>query len=255
MHQKPTFSRRSSRSCSLPRRRPQCPASRDRPPSLASEAPSSISALSARRRCRCPGTTACSEHPASWACASDPPIWQVRVAGYRVQPGPAGSHYAGLIGEVFYTHGAEPPGNPLRRAVRSASSCCCRPGSRQPTRSEPGVLLRGIRYQQPPVRPRQRRLWLSLTCAQGGGARCARGGPVAHGGLGQGFWLELLVPLRATQVQFGDKNITWRVNRISAWSAIEGAVARQWRRDLPRSMEELARCSTSAASAPTLIRC
>ncbi|WP_300616079.1 hypothetical protein [Dokdonella sp.] len=183
------------------------------------EAPSSIGALSAEAPMQVlPWYNGVFQNiGTNWACASDPPIWQVRVAGYAgyslVPP-----DRTPAVGEVFYTHLVlSHPGNPcggsaigiellLPAGVETANSeanpafCFAVSG----TNNRLFDLGNDSGYGCPQAYAQG---------LEGLAVRAPRGG-IGGGawGLGQGFWLELLVPLRATQVQFGDKNITWRVN-------------------------------------------
>lgn len=151
------------------------------------------------------------------ACLSDPPIFEIRVqgyAGYALVP----PNYTPAVGEVFYTHLVlSHPGNPcagsavgiellLPAGVETANSAenpaFCFAVSGVSNRLFDLGADSGYGCPQ--------------TYAQGleGLAVRAPNGGIGGGawGMGRGFWLELLIPLRATQPQFGNTNITWRVN-------------------------------------------
>ena len=151
------------------------------------------------------------------ACLSDPPIPEIRVqgyAGFSVIP----PNLAPAVGEVFYTHLVlSHPGNPcggsavgiellLPAGVVPANSAAdpafCFAVSGTSNRlfdlgNDPG-------YGCPQTYPQG---------LEGLAVRAPRGG-IGGGawGMARGFWLELLIPLRATQPQFGATNIIWRVN-------------------------------------------
>ncbi len=157
----------------------------------------------------------------NFACLSDPPLFEIRVQGYAgwtlVPP-----NFTPAVGEVFYTHLVlSHPGNPcagsaigiellLPPGVTTAASaadpafCFART---PPTQQRPFPLLinlgtdpgYGCPQQFPPGLE-----GLRITPPQGG----LGGG----WGMAAGFFLELLVPLRATTVQPGSTSIRFRVN-------------------------------------------
>lgn len=152
-------------------------------------------------------------------CLSDPPIFADRVLGYTGFSHPP-PNFSPAVGEVFYTHLVlGHPGNPctgsavgieliLPAGVEIANSAdnpvfCFsmvpNPGNHLinldtdpdygcPTNFPPGL--------------------------QGYAVRPLRGGLGNSGawGMAMGFYLEILIPVRATQVQIGNQSIAWRVN-------------------------------------------
>ncbi len=155
------------------------------------------------------------------ACLSDPPINEIRVqgyAGYTLVP----PNRTPAVGEVFYTHLVlSHPGNPcagsavgievmLPAGVQTAASasdpafCFARVPA---TAQRPYPLLINLGsdpgYGCPQVFP-----------AGVEGLRVAppNGGVGGAWGMAAGFYLELLVPLRATLPQPGSNSIRFRVN-------------------------------------------
>lgn len=156
------------------------------------------------------------------ACLSDPPIVEVRTqayAGYTLRP----PNRTPAVGEVFYAHlVVSHPGNPcagsavgiemlLPPGVASAASaanpafCFARtpPNPNRPFHqlwnlgNDPG-------YGCPQVFP-QGLEGLRIAAPNGG----IGGGAW---GMARGVWLELLIPLQASQAQFGNQEIRFRVN-------------------------------------------
>lgn len=153
-----------------------------------------------------------------FACLSDPPILEIRVQGYAGQSA-IPPNRAPAIGEVFYTHLVlSHPGNPCAgsavaielilppgvapaNSVANPAFCFAVSGvSNQlfDLGADPG-------YGCPQAYP-QGLEGLALIPPNGG-----FGGSGAWG-MARGFWLELMVPLVSSQSQFGNQNITWRVN-------------------------------------------
>lgn len=151
-----------------------------------------------------------------FACLSDPPILETRVMGYAgftlVPP-----NYTPAVGEVFYTHVLlGHPGNPcagsavgieliLPPGVQTANSTANPAFCFAVTASN--VLLNldnDVNYGCPQSYAQG---------LQGLAVRAVRGG-IGGGawGMARGFYLELLIPLRATQAQLGNNVIAWRVN-------------------------------------------
>jgi hypothetical protein len=152
-----------------------------------------------------------------FACLSDPPIPEIRVqgyAGFSVIP----PNLAPAVGEVFYTHLVlSHPGNPCAGSAVGIELLL--PAGVEPANSVENpafcFAVSGVSnrlfdlgadagYGCPQAYPQG---------LEGLAVRAPRGG-IGGGawGMGRGFWLELLIPLRATQPQFGATNITWRVN-------------------------------------------
>ncbi len=155
------------------------------------------------------------------ACLSDPPISEIRVqgfAGYTLVP----PNRTPAVGEVFYTHIVlSHPGNPcsgstvaielilpagLQTAASAADPAFC--FARVPATSQrPFPLLINLGndsgYGCPQVFP------VGLE-----GLRVAPplGGLGGGWGMAAGFYLELLVPLRASAPQSGSNSIRFRVN-------------------------------------------
>jgi hypothetical protein len=152
------------------------------------------------------------------ACLSDPPIVEIRVqgyAGFSIVP-PNGSP---AVGEVFYTHLVlSHPGNPCAGSAVGIELLL--PPGIQPANSAQNpafcFAVSGVSNQL-------------FDLANDSGYGCPQtysqglqGLAVIppHGGLGgsgawgmaRGFWLELLIPLQATQPQLGNNSIAWRVN-------------------------------------------
>ncbi len=155
------------------------------------------------------------------ACLSDPPFVEIRVQGYvgwtLVPP-----NFTPAVGEIFYTHLVlSHPGNPCTGSavgielmlpagiVTAASSAdpafCFARTPPNPQRPFPLLINLGsdIGYGCPQSFS-QGLEGLRVSPPQGG----AGGG----WGMAAGFFLELLIPLRATTVQPGNTSIRFRVN-------------------------------------------
>lgn len=151
-------------------------------------------------------------------CLSDPPIFATRVMGYTGFSHPP-PDFTPAIGEVFYTHVVlGHPGNPctgsavgielilppgIEIANSAADPVFCFSILPNPNRLH--NLDTDPDYGCPTSFP------LGL---EGYAVRPLRGGLGNSGawGMHMGFWLEILIPLRATQVHLGTDKITWRVN-------------------------------------------
>lgn len=151
------------------------------------------------------------------ACASDPPIIQTRVqayAGYTLRP----PNLTPAVGEIFYTHLIiSHPGNPcggsviglelllpndIAPAISAANPAFC--FARVPN----GPRLINLGNDSGYGCPQQLTQGL-----EGWAIRAPRN--TAEGGAwrsGQGFWLEFLIPLVASQPQAGNTEIKFRVN-------------------------------------------
>jgi hypothetical protein len=152
------------------------------------------------------------------ACLSDPPIQEIRVQGYTgfslVPP-----NYTPAVGEVFYTHLVlSHPGNPCAGSAVAIELLL--PAGVAPANSVENpafcFAVSGVSNQL-----------FDLGNDSGYGCPQSYGQGLQglavippHGGIGgsgawgmaRGFWLELLIPLRATQPQSGANSIAWRVN-------------------------------------------
>ncbi len=155
------------------------------------------------------------------ACLSDPPIVEIRVQGYAgwslLPP-----QFTPAVGETFYTHLVlSHPGNPctgsavgielllppgVATAVDAGNPAFCF-ARLPPTTSRPFPLL--IDFASEP----------GYGCPQtfGQGIEGLRISPPLGGlgggwGMARGFFIELLVPLRATIPQPGNTSIRFRVN-------------------------------------------
>ncbi|UXI67436.1 hypothetical protein [Tahibacter amnicola] len=152
------------------------------------------------------------------ACLSDPPIFQVRVqayAGYTLLP----PNRTPAVGEVFYTHLViSHPGNPCGGSVVGLELML--PEGVTPAVSEGNPVFCFARV---PNGPRIINLGndSGYGCPQtftqgleGLAIRAPRGGYMNSfaWGMAQGVWLEFLIPLTSSTPQFGDKQITFRVN-------------------------------------------
>jgi len=155
------------------------------------------------------------------ACLSDPPITQIRVQGYTgwtlVPP-----NRTPAVGEVFYTHLVlSHPGNPcagsavgvelllppgVQTAVSAADPAFCF-AITPPNPNRPFAQLFNLGtdpgYGCPQTFP-QGLEGLRVTPPLGG-----LGGAW---GMAQGFFLELLIPLRSSVIQPGNTSIRFRVN-------------------------------------------
>ena len=155
------------------------------------------------------------------ACLSDPPIYETRVQGYAgftlVPP-----NRTPAVGEVFYTHLVlSHPGNPCAGSTVGIELML--PAGVQPAASaaDPAFCFARV----PPTQQRPYPLLINLGNDSGYG--CPQVFPLGLeglritpplGGLGggwgmaAGFYLELLVPLRASVPQPGSNSIRFRVN-------------------------------------------
>ena len=151
------------------------------------------------------------------ACLSNPPITEIRVQGYTgftlIPP-----NRTPAVGEVFYTHLVlSHPGNPCAGSAVGIELLL--PSGVQPAPSVQnpafcfaisGVSYKLINLGSDPGYGCPQSYPNGL---QGLAVRAPLGG-VGGGawGMARGFWLELLIPLRATQAQLGNNSIAWRVN-------------------------------------------
>ncbi len=155
------------------------------------------------------------------ACLSDPPITEIRVQGYAgftlVPP-----NRTPAVGEVFYTHLVlSHPGNPCAGSTVGIELML--PAGVQPAASaaDPAFCFARV----PPTQQRPFPLLINLGNDSGYG--CPQvfpsgleglritpplGGLGGGWGMAAGFYLELLVPLRASVPQPGGNSIRYRVN-------------------------------------------
>ena len=151
-------------------------------------------------------------------CLSNPPIFADRVLGYAGFSHPP-PDFSPSVGEVFYTHLVlGHPGNPctgsavgvelilppgVETAVSAGNPVFC--FSMVPNPNHLINLDTDPDYGCPTTFPQG---------LQGLAVRPLRGGLGNSGawGMAMGFYLEILIPLRATQVQQGNQSIAWRVN-------------------------------------------
>ncbi len=152
------------------------------------------------------------------ACLSDPPIVEIRVQGYTgfslVPP-----NYTPAVGEVFYTHLVlSHPGNPCAGSAVAIELLL--PAGIAPANSVENpafcFAVSGVSNQLfdlgndsgygCPQTYSQGLQGLAVIPPHGG-----IGGSGAWG-MARGFWLELLIPLQASQPQSGNQSIAWRVN-------------------------------------------
>lgn len=151
------------------------------------------------------------------ACLSDPPITEIRVQGYTgftlIPP-----NRTPAVGEVFYTHLVlSHPGNPCAGSAVGIELLL--PSGVQPAPSVQNpafcFAISGVSYKLINLGsdPGYGCPQSYTTGLQGLAVRAPLGG-VGGGawGMARGFWLELLIPLRATQAQVGNNSIVWRVN-------------------------------------------
>ncbi len=155
------------------------------------------------------------------ACLSDPPISEIRVqgfAGYSLVP----PNRTPAVGEVFYTHIVlSHPGNPCTGSAVAIELML--PAGVQPaaTAADPAFCFTRVPATT------QRPFPLLINLGNDAGYGCPQVFPVGLeglrivpplGGLGggwgmaAGFYLELLVPLRASVAQSGSNSIRFRVN-------------------------------------------
>jgi hypothetical protein len=152
------------------------------------------------------------------ACLSDPPIVEIRVQGFSgfslVPP-----NSSPAVGEVFYAHLIlSHPGNPCAGSAVGIELLL--PAGVAPANSSANpafcFAVSGVSnqlfdlstdsgYGCPQTYP-QGLQGLAVIPPLGG-----VGGSGAWG-MARGFWLELLIPLRATLPQSGTQSIAWRVN-------------------------------------------
>jgi len=155
------------------------------------------------------------------ACLSNPPIVEIRVQGYvgwsLVPP-----NLTPAVGEVFYTHLVlGHPGNPcagsavgielilpagIGIAASAADPAFCFART-PPNRQRPFPLLinlgTDVAYGCPQVFPQG---------VEGVRVSPPQGGAGGGWGMAAGFYLELLIPLRATTAQPGNTSIRFRIN-------------------------------------------
>lgn len=155
------------------------------------------------------------------ACLSDPPIVEIRVQGYvgwtLVPP-----NFTPAVGEIFYTHLVlSHPGNPCAGSAVGVELML-----------PPGIVTAASTadpafcFARTPPNP-QRPFPLLINFASEPGYGCPQsfpqgleglrvsppqGGAGGGWGMAAGFFLELLIPLRATTVQPGNTSIRFRVN-------------------------------------------
>ncbi len=155
------------------------------------------------------------------ACLSDPPISEIRVqgyAGYALVP----PNRTPAVGEVFYTHIVlSHPGNPCTGSAVAIELML--PAGVQPaaTAADPAFCFARVPATT------QRPFPLLINLGNDAGYGCPQVFPVGLeglrivpplGGLGggwgmaAGFYLELLVPLKASVAQSGSNSIRFRVN-------------------------------------------
>ncbi len=152
------------------------------------------------------------------ACLSDPPINEIRVQGYTgfslVPP-----NYTPAVGEVFYTHLIlSHPGNPCAGSAVAIELLL--PAGIAPANSADNpafcFAVSGISNQLINL-GNDAGYGCPQTYAQGLQGRAVippHGGVGGSGawGMARGFWIELLIPLQASQPQSGNNSIAWRVN-------------------------------------------
>jgi len=154
-----------------------------------------------------------------WYCGSDPPIYATRVMAYAGFSHPP-PNFSPAVGEVFYTHVLiGHPGNPctgsavglelilpagVEIAVSADNPVFCY--SMVPNPSNHLINLDADPDYGCPT---------SFPLGLEGYAVIPQRGGLGHSGawgMAMGFYLEVLIPLRATQVQLGNNLIKWRVN-------------------------------------------
>lgn len=151
-------------------------------------------------------------------CLSDPPIFATRVMGYAGFSHPP-PDFTPAVGEVFYTHLVlGHPGNPCTGSA-VAIELILPPGVE--TAVSPGnpvfcyaILPNPNRLHDMDADPDYGCPTIFPQGLQGLAVIPLRGGLAGSGtwGMHMGFWLEILIPLRATQAQAGNDPIAWRVN-------------------------------------------
>jgi len=151
-------------------------------------------------------------------CLSDPPIFANRVMGYSGFSYPP-PNFTPAVGEVFYAHLVlGHPGNPCTGSAVGIE-LILPPGMQTAVSAENPTFCYGILPN--PNRLHDMNADPDYGCPttfpqglQGLAVRPLRGGLGNSGawGMAMGFWLEILIPVRATQVQAGNQAIAWRVN-------------------------------------------
>lgn len=152
-------------------------------------------------------------------CGSNPPIYADRVMGYAGFSHPP-PDFSPAVGEVFYTHVVlGHPGNPCTGSAVGIE-LILPPGMEIANSADNPVFC----FSMVP-NPTHHLVDLDTDpdygCPtnfppglQGYAVRPLRGGLGHSGawGMAMGFYLEILIPVRATQVQLGNDPIAWRVN-------------------------------------------
>ncbi|MBA8882686.1 hypothetical protein [Dokdonella fugitiva] len=153
-----------------------------------------------------------------WACGSNPPIYGTRVMGYTGFSHPP-PNYSPAIGEVFYTHLVlGHPGNPCGGSVVGLELILPPGVETAVSANNPtfcfAILPNPDRLHDMDADPDYGCPTTFPQGLEGLAVRPLRGGfqNSSAWGMAQGFWLEILIPLRATQVQLGNQSIRWRVN-------------------------------------------
>ncbi len=146
-----------------------------------------------------------------------PPVVETRVMGYAGFSHPP-PDFTPALGEVFYVHLVlGHPGNPCAGSAVGIE-LILPPGME--TANSPGNIAYCFMARGTPLVLYDLDADPDYGCPQsypqglqGLAVRAVRGG-IGGGawGMHRGFWLELLIPVRATQVQNGSNAIAWRVN-------------------------------------------
>lgn len=158
----------------------------------------------------------------NWACLSDPPIYQIRTqayAGFAMRP----PDLAPGVGEVFYTHlVVSHPGNPCAGSAVGIELLL--PAGVTPATSPENPAYCFAVAPPNSNRPHAVLYNLGLDPAYGcpqafpqgleGLRVAAPNGGIGGGawGMGQGFWLELMIPVRSTRPYWGTDRIRYRIN-------------------------------------------
>ena len=153
-----------------------------------------------------------------WYCGSNPPIVATRVMGYAGFSHPP-PDFSPAVGEIFYTHVVlGHPGNPCSGSAVGIE-LILPPGVEIANSTTNPVFCFSIipnpdRLLNLDVDPDYGCPTSFPPGLEGYAVRPLRGGLGNSGawGMHMGFWLEILIPLRATQVHTGTSNIVWRVN-------------------------------------------
>lgn len=152
------------------------------------------------------------------SCLSDPPIFTDRVLGYTGFSHPP-PDFTPAVGEVFYTHLVlGHPGNPCTGSAVGIELILPAGLEIAQSAADPvfcfGILPNPNRLHNLDTDPDYGCPTSFPQGLEGYAVRPLRGGLGNSGawGMHQGFWLEILIPLRATQVMLGDREIVWRVN-------------------------------------------